>query len=71
VKDLPQPLPGDWLLPQIEGHRLRFVFSNYESDEQLRQQLRQSFGAVQMDCVPMPLREIANTLMQHRKRKVQ
>lgn len=71
VKDLPQPLPGDWLLPQIEGHRLRFVFSNYESDEQLRQQLTQSFGAVQMDCAPMPLREIANTLMQHRKRKVQ
>ena len=25
VKELPQPLPAGWLLPAIEGHRLRFI----------------------------------------------
>ena len=25
VKELPQPLPDGWLLPEIEGHRLRFI----------------------------------------------
>ena len=25
VKELPQPLPPGWLLPNIEGHRLRFI----------------------------------------------
>ena len=31
VKELPQPLPDGWLLPEIEGHRLRFI------DVQLRE----------------------------------
>jgi ABC-2 type transport system ATP-binding protein len=67
VKDLPDPQPADWLLPEIEGHRLRFVTSNYTDDEKLLQQLTQHFGAVKMECEPMPLRAIANSLMQHRK----
>ncbi len=29
VKELPHPLPADWLLPEIEGHRLRFVTSSF------------------------------------------
>ena len=30
VKELPQPLPDGWLLPEIEGHRLRFIDSSYD-----------------------------------------
>jgi ABC-2 type transport system ATP-binding protein len=70
VKELPQPLPEEWLLPRVEGHRLRFVTSTYESDQRLFQQLAQHFGAVKMECEPMPLRAIANALMQHRKRSL-
>ena len=68
VKELPQPPPGDWLLPELEGHRLRFIASNYEDDQQMFQQVAQHFGAVKLDCEPMSLRAIANSLMQHRKR---
>jgi ABC-2 type transport system ATP-binding protein len=67
VKELPQPLPDGWLLPEIEGHRLRFINSNYENDAQLYQQLTQNFGAVKVECEPMALRAIANALMQQRK----
>lgn len=70
VKELPDPLPADWLLPEIEGHRLRFISSGFESNQQLFQQLTQHFGAVRMECEPMPLRAIANALMQHRKRNL-
>jgi ABC-2 type transport system ATP-binding protein len=68
VKELPQRLPEDWLLPEVEGHRLRFITSNYESDQQVFQQLTQHFGATKMECEPMPLRLIASSLMQQRKR---
>ncbi len=68
VKDLPRPSPEGWLLPEVEGHRLRFIFSDHESDAQLLEQLTRYFGAVRMECAPMPLRAIANSLMQHRKR---
>jgi len=71
VKALPDPLPADWLLPQIEGHRLRFITSNFEGDQQVYQQLTQHFGAVKMECEPMALRAIANALMQQRKRNLQ
>ena len=57
-------------MPEIEGHRLRFITSSYESDQQLYQQLTQHFGAVKMECEPMPLRAIANALMQQRKRNL-
>ena len=57
-------------LPEIEGHRLRFIASDYENDQQLFQQLAQHFGAVKMECEPMPLRAIANALMQQRKRNL-
>lgn len=68
VKDLPQPLPEDWLMPEVSGHRLRFVASNYQDDADLVQRLTRHFGAVQMESEPMPLRAIASALMQHRKR---
>ena len=67
VKELPQPLPEGWLLPAIEGHRLRFVASHYQGDSGLYQELAQNFGAVKMECEPMPLRAIANSLMQARR----
>ena len=70
IKELPQPLPEGWFLPEIEGHRLRFVTSSFESDQQLYQQLVQHFGAVQMETEPMPLRTVANALMQQRKRNL-
>ena len=70
VKALPRPLPDGWFLPQVEGHRLQFFTSTYESDQQLFQQLARHFGAVKMECEAMPLRAIANALMQHRKRNL-
>jgi ABC-2 type transport system ATP-binding protein len=68
VKELPQPLPASWLLPEIEGHRLHFICSNFEGDPQLYALLAKHFGAVKMETEPMPLRAVANTLMQQRKR---
>ena len=68
VKELPQPLPGSWLLPELDGHRMRFIASHYVDDQQLFQELAQHFGAVRMECEPMSLRAIANALMQQRKR---
>ena len=71
VKQLPEPLPQGWFLPEIEGHRLRFVTSQFEGDQRLYQQLAQHFGAVTMETEPMPLRAVANALMQQRKRNLQ
>lgn len=70
VKEMPGPLPADWLLPEIEGHRLRFITSSFESEQQLFAQLTRHFGAVKMECEAMPLRAIANALMQQRKRNL-
>jgi ABC-2 type transport system ATP-binding protein len=70
AKQPAQPLPEGWLLPETEGHRLRFIASDYQDDATLQQQLAQRFGAVRMECEPMPLRAIANALMQHRKRNL-
>src|SRR5678815_514119 len=70
VKEMPQPAPATWLLPQIQGHRLRFVTSTFESDQLLYQQLVEAFGAVRMEIEPMPLRAVANALMQQRKRNL-
>jgi ABC-2 type transport system ATP-binding protein len=68
VKALPQPLPEGWLLPEIEGHRLRFICARHESETYLYQQLAQHFGAVKMETESMSLRAIANALMKQRKR---
>ena len=69
--ELPRPLPDDWLLPQLEGHRLRFVTSNYQDDQRLFRDLAPHVSAVTVECAPMPLRAIANALMQQRKRDLQ
>jgi ABC-2 type transport system ATP-binding protein len=70
VKELPAPLPEGWLLPRIEGHRLNFVCARHADEAGLHQQLARHFGAVQMECLPMSLRAIANALMQQRKREL-
>jgi ABC-2 type transport system ATP-binding protein len=70
VKSLPTPLPDGWLLPEIAGHRLRFVSSDFHGEQDLHQQLSRHFGPVKMECEPMPLRSIANALMQQRKRNL-
>jgi ABC-2 type transport system ATP-binding protein len=70
IKELPQPVPDSWLLPQVENHRLRFIFTGCESDAHLRQQVAKHFGAVRVDAEPMTLRAIANALMLQRKRAV-
>ncbi len=68
VKELPQPLPPGWLLPTVKGHRLRFIAAHYDGDGPLYQELTRHFGAVKMECEPMSLRAVANSLMQQRKR---
>ena len=67
AKEPSKPLPADWLLPRTEGHRLRFIASNYRDDEALLHELIARFGAVRIECEPMPLRAIANALMQARR----
>jgi ABC-2 type transport system ATP-binding protein len=68
VKELPRPLPEGWLLPELEGHRLRFIASRFADEAALYQELTRHFGAVRVECDPLPLRAIANSLMQQRKR---
>jgi ABC-2 type transport system ATP-binding protein len=70
IKELPRQVPPEWLLPEIEGHRLRFVASHYQDDPAMFRELARHFGAVQMECEPMSLRGIANALMQQRKRNL-
>ena len=65
------PLPVDWLMPQVEGHHLRFIATRFQDDSHLQLQLTQRFGAVRMESEPMPLRAIANALMQNHKRELQ
>jgi ABC-2 type transport system ATP-binding protein len=68
VRHLPQPLPENWFLPELEGHRLQFFTGGHDGGTRLHQELTRHFGAVQMECEPMPLRAIASVLMQHGKR---
>ena len=68
VKGLPRPLPEGWLLPELEGHRLRFIASRFADEAALYQELTRHFGAVKVECEPLALRAIANSLMQQRKR---
>lgn len=71
VKCLPFSLPAGWLSPQIAGHQLQFVTSQFEGEQQLYNSLTAHFGAVSVHAEPMNLRSIANALMQeHRRRKV-
>ena len=70
VRELPRPLPDGWLLPEIDGHRLRLVASGFRGDTDLYEDLTRHFGAVIVDSEPMALRAIAGALMQQRKRSL-
>jgi len=67
-KELPVPLPGHWLLAELQGHRLQFVASRFEGEDRLHQELARHFGAVQVQCEAMSLRAITRALMQQRRR---
>lgn len=62
-KIIPDNHPPSWLSPQVRGHSLQFVESNFQTDEQLHQQLTKFFGAVQYDVEPMSLRDISKALI--------
>jgi ABC-2 type transport system ATP-binding protein len=68
TKELPDPVPDSWLVPELSGHRLRFVTSAFADEQGLYQELTRHFGAVKVSTDPLPLRTVANTLMQARKR---
>jgi ABC-2 type transport system ATP-binding protein len=67
VRTPTQPMPADWLMPAVEGHHLRFIASRFVDAPALHQQLAQRFGAVRVECEPLPLRAIASALMQSHK----
>lgn len=69
MRQLPQPLPNGWLLPELSGHQLQLVTSAFDGEEPLYQHLVRVFGAVTVDVQPMSLRQIANALMQDHKRR--
>lgn len=68
VKHLPSPLPPSWLSPQIAGHQLQFVTSEFKGERHLYESLAVHFGAVSVHSEPMNLRSIANALMQEHRR---
>ncbi|MDP1932119.1 MAG: ABC transporter ATP-binding protein [Gammaproteobacteria bacterium] len=62
-KDLPAHIPESWLLPEISGHSLQFIESDFQTRELLHQKLSEHFGAVQFDAEAMSLREISKVLI--------
>jgi ABC-2 type transport system ATP-binding protein len=62
-KELPDNMPGSWLLPEISGHALRLIESEYENHDVMYRKLSNLFGAVQFDAEPMSLREISKVLI--------
>lgn len=62
-KQWPEGAPPSWLLPEISGHALRFVESEFVSLSQLQLQLNACLGAVQFEVEPMGLREIGKVLI--------
>lgn len=61
-KNLPEPLPQGWLSPEITGHSLQLIETDFRDHDTLYQKLSSQFGAVQFDEEPMSLREIFKTL---------
>lgn len=69
IKQLPQPLPDDWLLAEISGHQLQFVTTAFDGDALLYRKVVDHFGAAHVQAEAMSLRQIANALMQDHKRR--
>jgi ABC-2 type transport system ATP-binding protein len=69
IRELPQPLPENWLLPELAGHQLQFVTSAFDGEQTLYREVANRFGAVTVHAEAMSLRQIANALMQDYKRR--
>ncbi len=55
--------PAHWLSPDIQGHSLHFIESEFQGREVLQEKLNNYFGAVQFEEDPMSLREISKVLI--------
>ncbi len=62
-KEMPQDYPASWLNPQISGHSLRLIESNYQNYELMFSTLATHFGAVRFEEEAMNLREISKVLI--------
>jgi len=69
VRSLPGDCPPAWLLPEIAGHQLHFICSDFRDEPTLYQALAKRFGAVRLETEAMGLRAIANVLMRARKQR--
>jgi ABC-2 type transport system ATP-binding protein len=62
IDRLPSGLPSDWLVPEIAGHRVRFVESRYREGA-TEQEIRSLFPSSSIPSIePLSLREIFLTL---------
>lgn len=68
-KSLPTPLPERWLMPEVQGHRLRFVHAHCTDEAEAKAELERHFGAVRAEFEPMTLRAIVGTLIQDGRRR--
>jgi ABC-2 type transport system ATP-binding protein len=68
-KTLPTPLPDSWLMPEVAGHRLRFVHAQCSDEADAQRELIRHFGAVRATFDPMSLRAIAGALIQDGRRR--
>ncbi|MCB1672809.1 MAG: ABC transporter ATP-binding protein [Gammaproteobacteria bacterium] len=64
-RELPEDCPASWLTPELSGHSLRFIESDFVDQERLYQKLSTVFGAVRFDEQPMTLREISKVLIRN------
>jgi len=69
LKALPTPLPEGWLVPEVLGHRLRFVHAHCADEALARRELERHFGAVRAQFEPMSLRAIVGALIQDGRRR--
>jgi len=63
IKTLPDQVPENWLFPQISGHLLSFIDSDFKEREVLYQQLSEHFGAISFEEEAMTLRHISTALI--------
>jgi ABC-2 type transport system ATP-binding protein len=68
-KTLPSPLPDCWLMPEVQGHRLRLVHARCVDEVDAQRELEHHFGAVRASFEPMSLRAIVGALIQDGRRR--
>jgi ABC-2 type transport system ATP-binding protein len=68
-KTLPSPVPESWLVPEVHGHRLRFVHARCADEALAQRELERHFGAVRATFEPMSLRAIVGALIQDGRRR--